>query len=304
MASVYATGETVYDIIFRNDHPVAAKPGGSMLNSAVSMGRAGIPVSFIGQCGDDKTGDIICSFLKDNNVDTKFMRRYSGQSTIALAFLDKYNNASYSFYKTSAPGTDYPSPPFTGEDFVIFGSYYSISDESHEKIAKLSEKAKNAGSLLIYDPNFRKPHLSELDKLVSRIEKNIRTSDIVRGSSEDFQLIFGTTNAADTWNLDVFKNCKALIYTSAEKNVHLCTPGYMHQYSVPRINPISTIGAGDAFNAGIIYAMIKNNFVPENSNPCQWKNLIETGINFSANVCLSYENYISGSFARKLAQNH
>jgi fructokinase len=46
---VYCIGETVLDIIFRDDQVIAAKPGGSMLNTAVSLGRSGIPVEFISE---------------------------------------------------------------------------------------------------------------------------------------------------------------------------------------------------------------------------------------------------------------
>ncbi len=47
MRKIYGIGETVFDIIFKNGQPQAAKPGGAMLNSSVSLGRIGLPVSFI-----------------------------------------------------------------------------------------------------------------------------------------------------------------------------------------------------------------------------------------------------------------
>ena len=46
MRKIYAIGETVFDIIFKNGQPQAAKPGGAMLNSAVSLGRMGLPAIF------------------------------------------------------------------------------------------------------------------------------------------------------------------------------------------------------------------------------------------------------------------
>jgi fructokinase len=46
MRKIYGIGETVLDIIFKNGQPQAAKPGGAMLNSMVSLGRIGNPGSF------------------------------------------------------------------------------------------------------------------------------------------------------------------------------------------------------------------------------------------------------------------
>lgn len=38
MRQIYAIGETLYDIIFKDGQPQAGKPGGAMLNSTVSLG--------------------------------------------------------------------------------------------------------------------------------------------------------------------------------------------------------------------------------------------------------------------------
>ena len=70
----------------------------------------------------------------------------------------------------------------------------------------------------------------------------------------------------------------------------------MKHYDVPEINPVSTIGAGDSFNAGIIYALDKlalTNSDINNIDILLWDKIIETGIAFASDVCMSYENYIS-----------
>ena len=54
MPVIYTIGETVFDIIFELDQPVAAKAGGSLLNTSVSLGRLGLPVQFISEYGTDK----------------------------------------------------------------------------------------------------------------------------------------------------------------------------------------------------------------------------------------------------------
>ena len=42
MKRVLGIGETVLDILFKNDQPMKAVPGGSTFNSIVSLGRAGV----------------------------------------------------------------------------------------------------------------------------------------------------------------------------------------------------------------------------------------------------------------------
>ncbi|NJK94529.1 MAG: hypothetical protein HC905_06020 [Bacteroidales bacterium] len=145
MRRIYTLGETVLDIIFRDNLPVAANPGGSMLNASVTLGRLGAPVYFISEFGNDQVGNMSNKFLCSNGVNTDFCHRYdNGKSAIALAFLDEHQNASYSFYKL------YPEkrlnidiPLITKDDMLMFGSYYGISAEIRDTVLKLLNLAKN-----------------------------------------------------------------------------------------------------------------------------------------------------------------
>ena len=69
------------------------------------------------------------------------------------------------------------------------------------------------------------------------------------------------------------------------------------------INPVSTIGAGDNFNAGLIYGLYKNNISKQQINDIsenQWANIVQWGTDFAADVCMSYENYISLEYVKKV----
>ncbi len=292
---IFTIGEVVYDIMFKQGQPVAAKPGGAMLNSAISLGRSGLPVSFTGTCGNDKTGELISAFLNENHVDTSFLHHEASQSIIALAFLDENNNASYSFYRGLNP-PELPMLPSTGPlDILLFGSFYSISPPTMKAVLSLRKSAAEKGTLLFYDPNFRSSHLGELEKVKPFIRDHIGHSHIVRGSDEDFGIIFGTKTAESTWELPCFKNCSALIYTRSSYGVDLCTPRFCNHYPVPGITPLSTIGAGDSFNAGVIAAIFENNIGSMNIASCtpeQWEIIIAKGTRFATDVCMSYDNYI------------
>ena len=67
---------------------------------------------------------------------------------------------------------------------------------------------------------------------------------------------------------------------------------------------VSTIGAGDNFNAGFVYGLIHENVTREDIDrgltPEQWDNLIDYGMQFSAEVCRSINNYVSPEFCARL----
>ena len=162
---IFAIGETVFDIIFKNGKPVASTPGGSMLNTAVSLGRLGADVHFISEYGEDTVGNLVDDFLRSNGVSTEYVCRNDGfPSSLALAFLDENNNAEYSFYKHyPANRLDVAFPALTGNDMIIYGSFYGIEPQIYARLKPFLEQAHAKNTPVIYDPNFRKAHLAGMD---------------------------------------------------------------------------------------------------------------------------------------------
>jgi fructokinase len=302
---IYTIGETVYDIIIKDSYPIAAKAGGSMLNASVSLGRLGLQVELISEIGNDQVGRSISAFLSENKVGTKYMNFFNdGKTAIAIAYLDENEDATYSFYH------QYPKkrlraefPKVKKDDIVLFGSYFSISPDVRPRILGFVEQAREVGALIVYDPNFRNPHMHLLPKLRSSIEKNISLADIVRGSNEDFNHIFNLHSPTVVYDkLREFGN-PVLIYTSNSSHATFVSDKLKLVLPVPQIKPISTVGAGDSFNAGVIYSLSKLN-VSRSDIPLlkkqDWEMVLATGILFGSHVCESFENYISTSLGEKL----
>lgn len=303
MRKIYAIGETVLDILIKENQPFTAKAGGACLNTAVSLGRLGVPVQFIGEYGLDEVGNFIDNFLKNNQVSTEYVYRYyDGKSALALAFLNENNDASYDFYKI------YPSkrlnidfPHLHQDDIVLFGSFYAITPEVRKKLMLFIREAKKRKAIIIYDPNFRKQNLHELSDLKPMIQENISLATIVRGSHEDFSFIFGVRDADETYKMFGEKP-PSLLYTSSTKGVFLRTPKLSEKFPVRKIEPKSTIGAGDNFNAGIVYSLFKNQITHKEIPSLRiedWEELISTAVDFATHVCENYDNYLSEEYALK-----
>jgi fructokinase len=301
---IYGIGETVLDIIFKDGQPRAAKPGGSVLNSIVSIGRMNLPVSFISEYGKDDVGELINTFLIENGVDTSFVHRFSdGTTALALAFLNDNNDARYTFYKNfPKERLNVTFPEVTGADLVQCGSFYAILPEIRDKFRTFIEKAVNNGAFILYDPNFRNSHISELEDLRPFIIENFEMASLIRGSDEDFRTIFGASNADEAYEI-VRNYCDCLVYTANVDGVYVRTRTVSARFPVKKIDPVSTIGAGDNFNAGMITAIIKNNYMKKDLPKLgekEWEPIVKTGVDFATHVCMSYENYISQTFATEM----
>lgn len=297
---IYALGETVFDIIFRNNIPDGGCPGGSVLNTAVSLGRLGYDVSLISEYGRDKAGEIIDVFLALNGVKTDLVYHYTGGKTpVALAFLDEEGSAKYDFYKILPQNRlDIHLPKFNKNDILTFSSFFSVNKDIRDKIKLVLDAAKSAGSIILYDPNFRKPHLKDLPELEKSIMENIRYADIIRASDEDCKLIFESDDSLAIYNS--FGNPEKVFIYTTQKSAQIIQAGRIILLDAYNIAPVSTIGAGDSFNAGVISALIKQNVTRNQLSSLDELTmiaLISEGIDFATDVCMSTENYISHSFA-------
>ena len=105
----------------------------------------------------------------------------------------------------------------------------------------------------------------------------------------------------------------------ARKTALLCTNGFQNadihdatamkeyfernfakDYPATPLQPVSTIGAGDNFNAGIIFGLLEQNVGLETLNETDeatWDAIVRRGMEFAADVCLSFSNSVSPQFA-------
>lgn len=304
MRKVFGIGETILDIIFRNDQPQKAVPGGSVFNGLISLGRLNVPVSFISELDNDRVGDMIRDFMEDNHITTEFVDRFpDGKSPISLAFLDDDKNANYIFYKDyPAQRLEVPLPKIEKDDIFVFGSYYSLNPVLRARMVEFLQYAQERKAIIYYDPNFRKAHAHEAIRLMPTVLENLEFADIVRGSDEDFQNLYGKTDAEKVYKEHIQFYCDRFLTTHGANGVNLHTRNFTRHFDSPRIQPLSTIGAGDNFNAGIIYGLLKYDVrhadLPSLDQET-WEKIIRCGMDLASEVCQSYDNYISKEFAAK-----
>ena len=304
MRKVIGIGETILDIIFKNDAPIGAVPGGSMFNGLISLGRAGMKTSFISETGNDRVGKTIIKFLEDNHVDASSISVYpESKSPISLAFLNEQNDAEYIFYKDHPHDKlDFVYPDIQPDDIVMYGSFYAVNPVIRSQVFAFLEYAHQHGAILYYDVNFRASHLNEVMKVRPNILENLEFADIVRGSREDFEVMFNKKDADSVYRAEISFYCKNFIYTQGVDPIEVRSVGGMgKQYPVLETKTVSTIGAGDNFNAGFVYGLIKYGITREmleaGHSEERWDLVIEQALQFSANVCKSIHNSIDQDFA-------
>ena len=302
MRKVIGIGETILDILFRDGQPQAAVPGGSVYNAVISLGRMGQNVTFISETGNDRVGEMILANMRENGVDTANVNVFpEGKSPVSLAFLNERNDAEYIFYK------DYPRqrlevnmPEISSDDIIMIGSYFAITPVLRDKVKELLDRAHDAGAIIYYDVNFRSTHANEAIKLMPTIIENFEYADILRGSTEDFQNMFRQPDADKVYSNHVGFYCPNFICTDADGDVRLRTKHVCKDYPVTPLKAVSTIGAGDNFNAGVVYGLLKYRVRRADLaelTEADWDAIIRCGMDFSAAEFQSVSYLVSREFA-------
>ena len=176
----------------------------------------------------------------------------------------------------------------------------SLNPVLRDKVLELLERAHDMHAIIYYDPNFRSSHKEEAIKLAPTIIENLEYANIVRGSQEDFFYMWGLQEADKIYKDKVKFYCRNFLCTAGAEQVSLRTGTISKEYSIPPLEAVSTIGAGDNFNAGIIFGLLKYNVRYEDldtMDEATWDKIIQCGIEFAAEVCKSFNNSVSKEFA-------
>jgi fructokinase len=302
MKKVIGIGETILDILFKDNQPMKAVPGGSVFNSIISLGRMGASAVFVSEVGNDRVGNIVVDSLVDSGVDASYIYRYDdAKSPVSLAFLDKNNDAEYIFHK-GAPAThlDIEFPNIEADDIVIYGSYFVLNPLLRNKVKSFLEYARSRGAILYYDVNFRKNHAAEKLKLSEALIENLEYADVVRGSIDDFNVLYGIVDAEKVYKEKIKFYSPNFICTHGGEGVKLFTRDFIADYAVPAVDVVSSVGAGDNFNAGVVYGLLASGVTRDellNLSRDGWDAIIKCGIDFSAHACTLMDNYIEKSWA-------
>lgn len=302
MRKIIGIGETIMDIIFQQGQPTAAVPGGSVFNGIVSLARLGLPVTMLSETGNDRVGRQILDFMTQNGIDNRHVAVYqNGRSAISLAFLNDRNDAEYMFYK------DYPAarfevewPDIQPDDIVMMGSYFVLNAALRPRVREFLQYARQHGALIYYDLNFRSSHLHEVVKIYADMLENLDYADIVRGSTEDLDNLFGSTDVEKTYAGEIAFHCRQMLSTDAGGAVRVLTPEVRLSFDVQPIQTVSTIGAGDNFNAGIIYGLCRHGIRRDDLaslSSQQWQTIVQHGIDLACEVCQTLNNSVSQAWA-------
>ncbi len=251
---ILCIGEILWDNL-----PSGAKPGGAPMNVALHLNRIGQKVSISSKVGNDEQGKKLLAFLEDSGLRTDLIQIDETLPTSeVLVHLDENNNATYEICEPVAWDnlvlTDSLISQAKSSGLIIYGTLASRNPETRKTILRLLEN----DVVKLIDVNLRQPYDTR-----EIVEQLILKSDIVKLNDEELG-VFGQwynkhkhdEESLVRWFAEEF-NSKMVIVTKGDKGALLYSDGVFYEHPGFKVNAVDTVGAGDAFLAGFIAALLE-----------------------------------------------
>ena len=259
---VVVAGEALVDLVPDAAGHLRPLPGGSPLNVAVGLGRLGLPTGYLGPLSRDAFGDLLAARLAEAGATAVLPDRCAAPTTLAMVHLDPAGVAAYSFYLdgTSAVGltaADVAALPDAVTAAPLHVSLGAIALGSPGTGAVLAGLLAAAGRrrFTSLDPNVRPAVIPDLGAARDAMEAAVATVDLVKVSDEDLGVLHpgvDPLSVAARWAAD---GTLVVVTRGAAGAVALRGDGILAEARSPRVEVVDTVGAGDAFTAGLLAAL-------------------------------------------------
>lgn len=257
MLPILLIGDFTLDLIY-NDNVFQPLAGGSVFNVASVLRKNNIDVCFLSRVGNDLPGRILLKQLSKMGIskDT-VLQDEDFRTSAAFSEYDSDGNAHYSFYKDKKDFV-LPDEKFWNKRFSLFhiGSSFAYSQTSFSAVMKVCDAMMKNNVPITYDINLRKVPTNEEKERIFALMNN---ANIVKGSDEDFYLLYGTSEKKFIMDKILSDNDKIGIITFGKSGSFLFSGSdscFVVQNKI--LDNAKTIGAGDSFMAGIIIYYQRN----------------------------------------------
>ncbi len=254
-------GEALVDLVESIPGTYRALPGGSPANVAVGISRLGVPVALLARVSVDGFGRLLTRHLLTNGVDDRYLLRVDAPTTLAVAALDEQGRAEYDFYVSGTADWQWTVeelPAGFGPEVRILhtGSLALTLPPGASVLEELMRRERDSGRVLVsYDPNLRPTLEPDPAGARRRVERQVAAAHVVKASSDDLSVIYPGRDSRDVARHWLTLGPALVVITLGPDGAVAVTHDCIVSLPSPPVTVVDTVGAGDAFMAGLLVAI-------------------------------------------------
>lgn len=260
---ILTCGEALIDMVADETHSGAPAfvphCGGAVMNTAVALGRLGVPTGFFAGLSRDLFGAQLRARLDASHVSHTLCPFSDAPTTLAFVQLEN-GQAKYAFFDENTAlrnlrPSDIPALP-TNVDALFFGGIslaYGPCADTYEQMMQAAAQSH----VTMLDPNIRPGFIRDEAAFRARMARMIAQTDILKLSDEDLEWLEGEGDIAALAQGLLTKGPSLVLITQGSKGATAYHANFsVHVPTVPvDLSNSDTIGAGDTFNAGVLASL-------------------------------------------------
>lgn len=264
----------------------AAYVGGCPLNISVGARRLGARVALLTAVGEDKVGDFILHFLRQEQVETAYIPRKAGHRTSAVLLgIEPPDRFPLTYYRDNCADIelnidDVLATPIAQSKALLISGTGLCKEPSRSATLFAAEVARRAGVLVALDIDFRPDQWHDPRAFGITMRSAMRLVDLVFGTEDEInaalltdssQITLTHSQVSDTRvGGDVDAAIDHLLALGPRvlmqkrgahgSRVHIAQPdGSIERLDAPGfpVNVFNILGAGDAYAAGALYGYVQ-----------------------------------------------
>ena len=232
--------------------------GGSAANTIVGLARLGLKTGYIGKVSDDREGQLLLDDFRKENVDTRgIVIAKSGRSGVVMGFVDEQGERSLYV----APGVnDTVELREINKDYARKARFLHLTsfvgEKSFESQKDIVEQLPEHGSVS-FDPGmlYAQRGLSALKPILRRVF-------VMLPNEVELKLLTGEEYEDGAETL-IAEGVKVVAVKLGGKGCFVTDGEESHVVEPFKVRVVDTTGAGDAWNAGFLYGLLRENSLLE-----------------------------------------
>ena len=261
---VFAVGDIGIDLLWfaeRQPRPgeeigasaIEIRTGGNAANFATAAARLGLHVELVSILGKDAMSGFLLNEFRKQGMQTNFLKSRLGNA-YSFIFVNKNGERAIASSKgallelTAGKISKALLPKLKANDMVYFGAYFHLKG-MHKGFAALLKSIRQRGCFIALDLCFDEHNEWKIKHLLKRIDllllNEVELDKVARGKSRKEKIRYLLSMGAN-----------AIVLKMGKKGAGFYCGGWSCHCPALRIKAVDSTGAGDAFSAGFIFAML------------------------------------------------
>ncbi|MBN1266544.1 MAG: hypothetical protein JXA25_13695, partial [Anaerolineales bacterium] len=235
--------------------------GGQAANTAVNLARLGNTTALAASVGKDGFGLFLTQAITNAGVRPDFIQHCSEAAT-TLSVITRHTQTPDFIIARGADGFLQPDPNLLQQArtcrFIHTSAFALSRDPSRCSILEVLEEGKTHHALVSIDPNYHPAIWPDIQNYIEILAQAVRFADFVKPSADDCIRLFGPDRTPQECASCFFEwgAQHVLLTMGTEGTLLFCKDGGQYLIQPGKVKVVDVTGAGDAFWAGFITAVL------------------------------------------------